>query len=241
MNGRRRRIPAAVLENAKHEAVANAYIADRERIGWRAYQSVYSKSSQRAAETSWSALLKIPEFSDRVAELAEQAAGTAVMTAQEVLQELSKIGRANAADFVKAFACMDPVEAVDRLTADQNAALAEVTVEDFMDGRAGEVLEDQAHGGALKRSSGREVRRIRFKLIAKTPALELLGKHHKLYIDRHEHDFAAGVAERLAAAIARVGTPNGEREEDQERPPRRSPRKRSARKTARKSSKARSR
>jgi phage terminase small subunit len=75
------------------------------------------------------------------------------------------------------------------LTRDQAAVLCEVTVEHFMDGAGDEA---------------REVRRTRFKLIPKIPALELLGKHHKLYVNRHEHDWGAGLAERLNAALARV-------------------------------------
>lgn len=236
----------AALSNAKHEAVAQAYIADRERIGWRAYQSVYPRSSQRAAVTSWSALLDNPDFSARLAELAEAAAQGAVMTANEVLAELTKIARANMADYMRVGPGGDPVLDFGQLTRDQAAALQEVTVEDFLDARAGagEVLEDQAHGGALKRSHGREVRRVKFKLASKIDALGLLGKHHRLYIDRVEHDVAGGVAARLAAAIARVGEtkdPDGDRKEAQERPPRRPPRKRSARKPARKGGKARAR
>jgi hypothetical protein len=63
-----------VLANAKHEAVAQAYVADPERIGWRAYRKVYPNSSRHAAETAWTRLLKIAEFSARLAELAEAAA-----------------------------------------------------------------------------------------------------------------------------------------------------------------------
>jgi hypothetical protein len=48
------------------------------------------------------------------------------------------------------------------------------------------------------------VGRIKFKLWPKIHALELLGKHHKLYVEVHEHDWRAGLAERLAAALARV-------------------------------------
>jgi phage terminase small subunit len=234
--------------NPKHEAVALAYIADPEKIGWRAYRKVYPKSSRHAAETAWARLLKNAEFSARVAEVAQAAVQGAVMTAQEVLSELSKIGRTNMADFVRAFACGDPVMAVDQLTPEQTAALGEVIVEQFMDGAAGEALEDQAHGGALKRWSGREVRRIKFKLIAKTPALELLGKHHKLYVERHEHDFGAGVAERLAAAIARADgrkSADGRTEKQsgkvrkEVRPHRDPPRKRDARKAPRKGKRAR--
>jgi hypothetical protein len=134
--------------------------------------------------------MKKPEFSARIAELAEAAAQGAVMAAREVLMELSRIGRANMADFVRAFfGCGDPVAVVDQLTPAQTAALAEVTVEQFMDCRG---------------EHAREVRRIRFKLVNKIDALELLGKHHKLYTDRIEHDWRAGLAERLAAALARV-------------------------------------
>jgi hypothetical protein len=177
----------AALANAKHEEVALAYMGDPRKIGWRAYRKVYSKSSQRAAEAAFSRLLRNAEFSARVAELQAQAAEVAVMAAREVLIELSRIGRANMADFVQAFGCGDPVAAVDQLTPEQTAALGEVTVEQFMDG-----------------AGAREVRRIKFKLIAKIPALELLGKHYRLFVERHVRDLGAGVAERLAAAIARV-------------------------------------
>jgi phage terminase small subunit len=194
----------SALANAKHEEVALAYIGDPRKIGRRAYRKIYSKSSQRAAEAAFSRLLRNAEFSARIVELQAQAAEGAVMAAREVLIELSKIGRANMADFVRAFACGDPVAAVDQLTPEQTAVLGEVTVEQFMDG----------HG-----DNAREVRRIKFKLIAKTPALELLGKHYRLFVERDVHDLGAGVAERLAAAIARVEG-RGRSTDSEVRPPR---------------------
>jgi hypothetical protein len=42
------------------------------------------------------------------------------------------------------------------------------------------------------------------KLADKIEALELLGKHHKLYVERHLHELGPGLADRLAAALARV-------------------------------------
>jgi hypothetical protein len=72
-----------------------------------------------------------------------------------------------------------------------------VTVEQFTDSRG---------------ERAREVRRIRFKLVSKIDALELLGKHHKLYIDRVEHEYGGvGLADRLAAALARVDGENTKR------------------------------
>jgi hypothetical protein len=50
------------LSNAKHEAVARALIADPEGIGWRAYKSVYPKSSRHAAENGYTRLSKDPDF-----------------------------------------------------------------------------------------------------------------------------------------------------------------------------------
>jgi hypothetical protein len=45
-------------------------------------------------------------------------------------------------------------------------------------------------------------------------ALELLGKHHKLYTDRVEHEYGGvGLADRLAAALARVGWGEAPQEE----------------------------
>lgn len=211
-----------VLANAKHEAVALAYLADPQKIGWRAYRSVYPKSSQHAAETAFGRLLKNAEFAARLAELGSKAAEGAVMTANEVLLELSKLGRANMADFMTVGPGGDPVLDYSKLTRDQAAALSEVTVEDFLDGRG---------------EDAREVRKVKFKLTPKVNALELLGKHHKLYVDRVEHSFG-GVAERLAAALART---DGRRTDGQVRPDRHPPRKRNARKAARKGKRDRAR
>jgi hypothetical protein len=66
----------------------------------------------------------------------------------------------------------------------------------------GESRREGFHG--RPRQNARQVRRIRLKLARKIDALELLGKHHRLYVDRHEHDAGAGIAERLQAALARV-------------------------------------
>jgi hypothetical protein len=109
----------ALTNSGRWRQVALAYIADPERLGWRAYRSVYPNTSHRAAVTGFTRLLTNADFSARIAELAEEVAPGAVMTAQQVLEELSKIGRANMADnmadFVRAFACRDPVAAVDHL------------------------------------------------------------------------------------------------------------------------------
>lgn len=159
-----------VLKNAKHEAVLQAVLVDPKKIGWRAYKKVYPKSSRHAAETAWSRLLKLAEFAARHAELTgavtAAAVSDAVMSAREVLEELSKLGRANMLDYMRTDKGGDPVLDFSALTRDQAAALSEVTVEDFMDGRG---------------DDAREVRRVKFKLHDKRAALNDLGRHHKLF------------------------------------------------------------
>jgi hypothetical protein len=84
-----------VLSNQRHEGVAQAYIADPEKVGWRAYKSVYPNSSQHAAETGFSRLLlKNAEFASRVAELQGAAAANAEITLGSLLREVGEIQQA---------------------------------------------------------------------------------------------------------------------------------------------------
>jgi phage terminase small subunit len=161
-----------VLKNVKHEAVAQAYIADPAKVGWRAYKAVYPKSSQHAAETAFGRLLKNAEFSSRIAEMSAEAAEGAVATAREVLEQLTKIGFANIQDYVRIGPDGDPVLDFENLTRDQAAALQEVTVETYMEGRG---------------KNAREVKKVRFKLADKRAALVDLGRHHKLFTNKFEH------------------------------------------------------
>ena len=84
----------------------------------------------------------------------------------------AKLGRANMADYMKIGPDGDPVLNFAELSRDQAAALVEVTVEDFLDGRG---------------EDAREVRKVKFKLADKRGALDLLGKHLGLFRDRVEH------------------------------------------------------
>jgi phage terminase small subunit len=177
-----------VLANAKHEAVALAYLADPQKVGWRAYSRVYPKCSKHAAENSFARLMKNDEFAARVAETHDWAAQGAVMGATEVLEELSKLGRANMQDYLRATKDGDPYIDLSKLGRDQAAALAQVTVEDFTEGRG---------------KDAREVRRVTIRLADKRGALDLLGKHYVLFTKKHIHEHV-GIADRLAAALARV-------------------------------------
>jgi phage terminase small subunit len=93
------------------------------------------------------------------------------ITSDRVLLELAKIGFANMADYMRVGEHGDPVLDFSNLTRDQAAALIEVTVEDFLDGRG---------------EDAREVRRVKFKLADKKGALVDIGKHLGMFVDRKE-------------------------------------------------------
>lgn len=173
----------SALANGKHEAVLQAYLADPDRLGWRAYTKVYPEAKKRAAATAWSRLLKNAEFSSRLAELEASVTAKVVeasaISIEMVIKELAKLGFSNARNFVRITADGEPAVDLSDATEEQFASLQSISVEDFVDGRveATEELEPQAQGGALRRRRGREVRRVTFKLHPKIPALVAIGEH----------------------------------------------------------------
>lgn len=92
------------------------------------------------------------------------------ITKEAILSELAKIAFANMQDYMKVGPDGSPTLNFKDLTRDQAAALVEITVEEFRDGR----------------TDSREVRRVKFKLGDKKGALVDLGKHFGMFIERHE-------------------------------------------------------
>lgn len=84
------------------------------------------------------------------------------VTADAVVRELAKLGFANMLDYMRGGHDGDPYLDFSALTRDQAAALQEVTVEDYKEGRG---------------EDARDVRRIKFKLADKRAALVDLGRH----------------------------------------------------------------
>lgn len=142
----------------------------------------------------------IEQRSKRELASTERAIAKLAITKEAVLGELAKLAFANMADYMKVGEDGQPTLNFNDLTRDQAAALVEITVEEFKDGR----------------SDKREVRRVKFKLADKQKSLEALGKHLGLFIERHEvggpGDFARMTDEELNAALreqaASLGLPD---------------------------------
>lgn len=105
----------------------------------------------------------------RVEELLAAGAEKAGVTVQRIVDELATIGFANMLDYMTIGPVGDPHLDFSRITRVQAAALGEVTVEDFKDGRG---------------EATRDVRRVRFKLNDKLAALEKLGKHLGMFSEK---------------------------------------------------------
>jgi phage terminase small subunit len=126
----------------------------------------YSKSDSNASRLSGNEKVRA-----RVEELLSQGAAKAGVTVQRIVDELAKVGFANMGDYLRATTGGDPFFVYDQLTDEQKAALSEVTVEDFKEGRG---------------DDARDVRRIKFKLYDKLGALEKLGKHLGMFKEKVE-------------------------------------------------------
>lgn len=153
------------LQNAKHEAVLQAYFADPERVGYRCYIGVYPNSSEPAAKTAFSRLLKNADFTARLALLQGAAADKNVMDLNEVLVELSKLGRSNIQNLiVEGDDTKDVVTSLRDLPPEYAATIQELTIETYVEG-----------GGEF----ARDVKRVKVKLHGKHAALAELRKHHE--------------------------------------------------------------
>lgn len=153
-----------VLDNAKHERFAQELA--KGKTATEAYVLVgYKDNDGNASKLA-------TKVQDRVKEITGKAADRAGVTIERVLNELALIGFSNMQDYMRAGPDGDPCLDFSNLTREQAAALVEVTVEDFKDGRGEEA---------------RDVRRIKFRLADKRGALVDMGKHLGMFIDKHEH------------------------------------------------------
>ena len=184
------------LQNAKHEAVLQAYFADPQRIGYRAWRKVFPKSSKHAAETSFTRLLNRAECAARLAELdGKVAAGLVadkIMSAAEVLERLTNLGRGNLQAVGHLLLSEQVVDDLKKLAPEVAEAIGELTVESY-----------EEHDPDGDDGETRTVKRVRLKLQHKGQAVRDLGLHYKLFTEKIEVDDKRSIAERLDAARRR--------------------------------------
>lgn len=128
--------------------------------------------SEKTAKEIGSENLAKPNIAKAIQEAQNKRAERTEITQDMVLQELAKIGFSNMLDYMTKTDSGDLVPDFSTLTRDQAAAISEITVETYTEGR-GEDAE--------------EVKRVKFKLGDKRAALVDMGRHLGMFKDKIEH------------------------------------------------------
>lgn len=146
-----------------------AYLVDADPRG-AAIRSIREANGHvitaRQADPRAAELMRRPLVRAAIADKLREVAARSSMSADEVVAELAKIGRATMADFVKITDMGEPYVDLSNVTPENLAAIGEVTVEDYTEGRG---------------PNARNVRKVKFKLHDKLNALDKLMRHYGLY------------------------------------------------------------
>jgi phage terminase small subunit len=144
--------------------------------------------SAKTAEQQGSRLLSNAKVAEAVQAGQGRIAAKLEITAEMVAAELAKIGFANMADYITIVGG-EPAVDLSNMTRDQAAAVQEVTVEDFKDGRG---------------EDARDVRRVKFKLSDKRAALVDLGKHLGMFREQIDVNVKTDLASMIAARRRKI-------------------------------------
>ena len=172
-------------KNSRHERFCREYIKDLN--GTRA--AIVAGYAKNSAKVTASRLLTNPNVQALLAKLMKKHADKLDLDAEKVLSELSSVGFSNMLDYVKITEEGDAYVDLSSLTQEQAAAIHEVTVDEYVEGKG---------------KHARKVKRTKLKLVDKIRSLELLGKHLKLFTERIEFTGLAGLADAIAEARKRV-------------------------------------
>jgi phage terminase small subunit len=127
--------------------------------------------SEKTARSIASELLTKPNIQHRLRELRDEVQKKTQITKERVLEEYGKLAFANMIDYVRITPDGDAYVDLSNLTRDQAAALSEITVDDFTDGRG---------------EDARDIKRIKIKLSDKKGALDSIAKHLGMFVEKHE-------------------------------------------------------
>ena len=142
----------------------------------------------RSATSTASILLTKPNVKELVIKLLAERHQKLEINALRVLQEIAHSAFSNMADYIRITKDGDAYIDLSKLTREQSSAIQEITVEDYVEGRG---------------EDAREVKRTKLKLVPKTPALEMLGRHLLLFKERDERMAEGG--SKIEIIIRQVG------------------------------------
>jgi phage terminase small subunit len=165
----RTRVAKATGLNHRQHRFVQEYLVDLNA----SQAAIRAGYSVRSAGSAASEYLAKPEIIAAIEAANAERMSKLKLTGDMVIEEMRRLAFANMQDFMSFTAEGDPYLDFSVLTREQAAALQEVTVEDYTEGRG---------------EDARDIKRIRFKLADKRAALSDLGRYFKLWVDRTEHE-----------------------------------------------------
>jgi phage terminase small subunit len=180
----------------KQAKFVQVYLSNGQKAG-EAYRAVYNTTMPMArCSMEASKLLRNPKIAPYIAKAAakadaaiERAAERYAVSRERNVSELARIAYANLEDFTRLVG-EERVVDLSKATRDQLAAVQEIVVEDYLDGRG---------------ANARQVRRTKFKLADKQGAIERLNRMFGWIIDKSEigrpGEFANLTDEQLEQAL----------------------------------------
>lgn len=168
------------------ERFAREYVVDLD-AGAAALRAGYSATGKGSAATKACHLLRRPDVAALVASLKAVQAERLDIKADDVLRELLRLARV---DIGEAFDADGKLKPIKDIPVDVRRAISGVEVDELFEGHG----EEREQVGFTRK----------VKFWDKTRALELLGKHLKLWVERIEVKDISDRAERLARARARL-------------------------------------
>lgn len=145
-----------VLKNPRHEAFAQQLA--KGKTADEAYVLAGYKKNRKNA----SRLKTNEDIQARIEDILRRSAKKAEIQLADVIAEMAKLGFSNMRNYVNLTSDGEPFIDVGELTEEEWAAVQEITIEDYTEGRG---------------DDARDVKRVKIKLSDKRPALHLLGKH----------------------------------------------------------------
>jgi phage terminase small subunit len=147
--------------------------------------------SEKGARVQGVRLLTNANVKARIEELLAKKTDKLDITVERVLGELSKLAFSNMLDYMNTQEDGSAYTDLSKLTREQAAAIQEVTVDEYTEGRG---------------ENSRNVKRTRVKLADKRGSLELLGKYLKLFTDKQE--ISGDASNPITVRIIHVGSRN---------------------------------
>ena len=142
----------------KQQAFVEEYLIDLNAT----QAAIRAGYSEKTAQQIGSENLSKPVIQEAIREKQQERSERTQITADKVLKELALLGFANMEDYIRVTGEGDPFIDLSDLTREQAAAISEVAVDDYTEGRG---------------EDARDVRKVRLKFHDKRGALVDIGKH----------------------------------------------------------------